>query len=73
MGVDASVRLREKHKDHFTEVTLPFMVERGATHYAWIPPGDNFGYRFSNTRGAFAYLFSKESKIKDRVFPALEL
>ena len=73
MGAEASARMREKHKEHFTEVTLPFMVERGATHYAWIPPGDNFGHQYQNTRGAFAYMFSEDSKCKDRVFPLLEL
>ena len=69
MSKKGAQKMREKHQEHFHEITLPFMLEAGATHYAWVPPGETFGSGVQNVGGGFCYLFSDDSGHKDRIFP----
>jgi hypothetical protein len=69
----AAAKMRARHTQHYHEVTLSFMREKGATHFAWIPPGDTFGSSVHNTLGGFAYLFADACVCghMDRIFPII--
>lgn len=71
LNTGAARKMRARHQPHLHEVTLPFMLDAGATHYAWVPPGETFGSGVQNVQGGFCYLFSPDSDHKDRIFPLI--
>ena len=61
----------EDLKEFWQPITIDFMLEKGASHYAWIRPGLTYGTSCMNMFGAFAYRFKVGSEHKDRIFPIL--
>mmetsp|Transcript_48357 Transcript_48357/g.104141 ORF Transcript_48357/g.104141 Transcript_48357/m.104141 type:complete len:331 (-) Transcript_48357:341-1333(-) len=63
----ATVAERLTQAGRFQEVSLEFLTQRGATHFAWIRPQE-FGDDVANPNGSFAYKFAGS---RPRYFPVV--
>lgn len=54
----------------FQDITIPMMTQKGATHFAWIRPGE-FPDTIAAPDGAFAYKFGPPSDGKPKYYPVV--
>mmetsp|Transcript_28246 Transcript_28246/g.84504 ORF Transcript_28246/g.84504 Transcript_28246/m.84504 type:complete len:540 (+) Transcript_28246:1106-2725(+) len=66
---EQSARMKAELGDRFRSCTLPHIMAKGCTGYAFVLPGETFGSAVENRYGGFAYCFRKNAPFKDRIFP----
>lgn len=71
LGSEASTKMEADLAKFWQPTTLDFQVSKGATHYAWVLPGETYGTNVMNMYGGFAYKFNPQFKVANRIFPVL--